>query len=180
MKIALGVILLTFIGFIFYLSRIGARREHFATAALETVVVWVISNMPVGFLWWGALYGKEKGQLDEVLLGLFSGGEVFIYVSAIVAPVVWALMAYFKESHRVFTGLYLMALLIILPFSAFSFQQARLGDSANQSILDVSALMLYCVSIILWFGATVYTRFVESYQPAVAGNSVLNGLRGDR
>lgn len=180
MKIALGVLLLTFVIFIYYLSRIGARREHFAKAALETVVVWIISNMPVGFLWWGALYGKDKDRLDQVWLELLSGGEVFIYVSAIVAPVVWALMAYFKESHRVFTGLYLMALLIILPFSAFSFQQARLAESTNQNILDVSAVMLYCVAMILWFGATVYTRFVESYEPATSGNSVLNGLRGAR
>lgn len=180
MKVALAVLLLIFLCFIYYLTRIGAKREHFTKAALETLVVWIISNMPVGFLWWGSLYGNDKDRFDNLLLGLLNGGEVFIYVSAIVAPVVWALMAYFKESHRVFTGLYVMALLIILPFSAFSFQQARLEGSVNQDVINLSALLLYFVSMILWFGATVYTRFVESYEPSTSGNSVLSSLQGGR
>lgn len=180
MKVALAVLLLIFLCSIYYLTHIGAKREHFTKAALETLVVWMISNMPVGFLWWGSLYGNDKDRLNQLLVGLLNGGEVFIYVSAIVAPVVWALMAYFKESHRVFTGLYFMALLIILPFSAFSFQQARLAGGADQDVINFTALLLYFVSMILWFGATVYTRFVESYEPSLSGNSVLNGLRGGR
>lgn len=180
MTYALIFLLVTFIFFIIYLINIGAKGEHFGKAAVETVVVWVISNMPIGFLFMAAKYNEDENRFKKLIIGMLNGGEVFIYVSAILAPVVWALIAYFRESHRVLTGLYIMSLIIILPFSAFFFQQARLAGNHNSSMLNISAMLLYFASIILWYGATVYTRFVESYEPTTPGNPVLNDLQGGR
>ncbi len=181
MTFALWFLFCVFMLFIYHLVRIGAKGEHFSAAAIETSVVWVISNMPMGFLLWQSLHSNNPDGWKHVLLGLLNGGEIFIYVSAIVAPVVWALMAYFREAHRIFTGLNLMALFIILPLSAFAFQQAKLTVTGPQETLDLSFLLMYCVSMILWFSATVYTRFIESYEPSSAsGNTVLNALQGGK
>lgn len=181
MIITLIILLLMFGCFIYYLTRLGARGEHFSKAATETIIVYFISNLPIMFLAWASLSSNSTNSSDALVLNigsLIKGGEVFIYVSAILAPVVWALIAYFKDTHRILAGLYLLALIIILPFSAFSFQQVRLTENLNQGAIDISALLLYCVSLILWFGAVVYTRFIESYERSDSGNSVLDGLRG--
>ena len=181
MTYALWFLVIVFLFFIFYLVRIGAKGEHFSVAAGETIVVWLISNMPIGFLLWQALHSNNSEGWEHVLLKLINGGEIFIYVSAIVAPVVWALMAYFREAHRFFTGLNLIALFIILPLSAFAFQQAKQAASSPQDTLDLSFVLMYCVSMILWYSATVYTRFIESYEPSTSGgNKVLAGLQGGK
>lgn len=130
--------------------------------------------MPIGFLLWQASRSTSSEDWWHILQKALSGGEIFIYVSAIVAPVVWALMAYFKEAHRFFTGLNLMALLIVLPLSAFAFQQSKQTEMGNQ--LDLSSLLMYSVSMILWYSATVYTRFIEGYQGSSSRNSVLSDL----
>jgi len=179
----LGIVLsVLFILFLLYLISIGAKKEHFGRAALETGLIYIISNMPVWLLMW-AFISKSNNSVTWVrvfdnLETVLNAGDIFIYVSAILAPVVWTLVAYFKESHRVLSALYIISLILILPFSAFAFQQARLVQDVNQVVFNNSALFLYVVSLVLWYGATVYARFVENYKPGAPQNTVLDRLRG--
>ena len=189
MGIIIFISLFVFILLMFYLVNIGAKASHFIRAFVEAIVIYFISNLPIIFLFW-AVYSKsiETAGANNSYMMLVNGGEVFIYVSAILAPVVWALMAYFKEAHRVLSGLYLLALISILTFSAFSFQQARLVDGLNEGVIDNSALLIYFVSLALWFGALVYNRFIETYEgggddndeTGKVDNAILRSLRGLR
>jgi len=181
--IYLGMVLgIIFFVFLYYLVSIGARKEHFGKAALEISLIYMISNLPVWLLVWAFVsrnqHNDEIVGLARYLESVLNAGDIFIYVSAILAPVVWTLVAYFRESHRVLSALYIVSLIIILPFSAFAFQQARLVNEVNQVVFNNSALFLYVVSLVLWYGATVYARFIENYEPGSPHNSVLNGLRG--
>lgn len=182
--IYLGIIIIAmFICFLRYLVSIGARKEHFGKAALEIVVVYAISNLPVWLLIWA--YVSRGNNNDDADIGMstylesvLNAGDVFIYVSAILAPVVWTLIAYFRESHRVLIAIYIVCIILILPFSAFAFQQARLVGEMDQEVFNNSAMFIYFVSLVLWYGTTVYARFVENYEPSSPGNKILKGLRG--
>ncbi len=181
MKIMLLVLLCLFVLFIVHLIHVGARREHFGTAAVEAIVVYGISNIPILALTLVSFLRDNENPYATVISNLkdvMNGGDVFIYVSALIAPVVWVLIARAREAHRVLAGLYWVLLLLIIVFSAFSFQEVRLTENINQNALDFTAIVLYCVSLMLWYGAIVYTRFVESYEPKKSGNSVLDGLQG--
>lgn len=180
MKITLIVLFIFFIIFIGYLHRLGAKREHFIRAVIETFVVYIISNLPIISLILVAFLTDKINtmvQIENNIRAIINGGEVFIYISAILAPVVWTLIAYFRDSHRALTGIYIFILFIMFPFSAFSFQQARLSETLNQNALDISALLIYGISLVLWFGAVVYTKFIEGFEPGIkSGKSVLQEL----
>ena len=168
-----------FIFFAFYLYKIGASTKNFLDATIEILVTYFISNLPMIFLIAGAWLDKSPNKIEVItnnLKNIINGGEVFIYISAVLAPVVWILVAYFKDSHRVLTGIYVITLFSIVPFAAFSFQQARLSSHVDPSALNTSAIILYSISLMLWYGAVVYTRFVGSYSGPTQRNNILKEL----
>lgn len=175
--IILGVILFIFV---YYLFQKGARKEHFGKAALETLIIYVISNLPIWILILVSIYDGTVFDLNSLVVNMnkiLKSGDVFIYISAILAPVAWTVWAYFKDTHRVLMGAYGLALIIVFLFSAISFQQVRLTEVTNQNALDNSAILLYGISLILWYGSVVYTKFIDGYQPNPPSNPITEGLK---
>jgi len=105
-------------------------------------------------------------------------GEIFIYVCAVVGPVVLVMANYNDESKQFPEFLtFILTLGALIFLSVLIFSLHRSGKIENRLITDFGALTLYTLSLLLWYCALLYERVRPDINMAKATQSDANQLR---
>ena len=139
---------------------VDCRRSDYWNAVQEVSISLLWSLMPFWlgtFVVWIIGASVDFWALSSALLASVGNGELFIYTTALMAPILW--MALYeppgfggfptKRTHTVLVSL-------ISVFAAVAFGLQKAGQHLNPTLAFQVSLILFCSSIFLLFLATVY------------------------
>lgn len=168
------LIILALIGVI-SLWHIGVSKHHLFSAMKEVSFIYLFSNLPLIILICFQHSSTKDSPLD-ILIQFFNDGDVFIYTSALIAPVFWLIVAYSKDNFRATNGFLLIVALLIIIFSSVLFGNSTISNTVPINTLNEGYLTLYLCSIFLWIFSVIYKRFLDAFDNEPQKNNVLENL----
>lgn len=167
------------------------RYEIYIESAAEFLTVFFVSNGPFIVLILMHLFGTEKAQPDlstltQVIYSNMQSGEIFIYISALLAPFFWVIIQYHRAKENLpYFAVFLIATGIAYVAGAIVFSMYRLGSIKNAALVSEVSIYFYVFSLIIWYFSLVFAKkLAKSMHPSQRKSGaevLLAGLKkGDR
>jgi len=149
-----------------------ASGKDYAESGKEFAFTWTVSILPIlasvliELLTVGRAPSSSVNLLHMFYANLHTG-EVFIYATAILAPVAFMMYKYNRDEKRFDDHLsFFFVLIVTIGLSAVMFGLQRTGVVKNPSLLDVSGLVLYLLALVVWFLSLIYDNVRLNYNKA--------------
>lgn len=176
--IGIEVLILLFAARCFW--NIGLSRHHIWSAFKEVSFIYFFSNLPIIILLIFEQSSSEQTSLFSSFVELLNDGDLFIYTSALIAPVFWLLIAYSRDNYRPVNGLLMIVAVLLVIFSSIFFKNTSIENSIPTNTLNDGYLALYIYSITIWICSVIYKTFLDSFEPEDDENKILVKLEARR
>lgn len=169
-------------------KRIYESFPEWFDAVLEFLVVYITSNIPYIALVLIHILSTAGTTLDLVTVtGVISSnvvpGELFIYVSTLMAPFVYVMLQYVRAlRHFPLYGLFLGITALVYLYCLIAFSMFKSGTIQNVPFMESVAPYFYLIALILWYFSLVYGRKLSKPEKGMGSNaqSIINQLGGGR
>jgi len=144
----------------------------------------MISNsflaLAVLFHYLGVADADAKYSVQQVVAVLktdWKPGEIFIYVSAVLAPIPYVMYCYHRRGKTMpFYWLFLLSLATVFITCAVIYAYHRTGNIKNEHFLFVSSLVLYFAALLVWYFGLVLQRRLNNMELLDAGEKRANAM----
>lgn len=143
------------------------RLKNWGKALGEILLILFISNIPLlSVLLNSAL---DPGNLDwtRILSAYYSFGKSLIFVSAILAPVIYTLLFRIDKAPKLFVWLYVLGTGFCLWAAGIVYSRELSGIPTDEDVLQSIGWTLIFISLILWFFSRVFENSLASGSPGV-------------
>jgi hypothetical protein len=124
----------------------------------EFAVVYFVGNIPFLFILIDGSLSAKAITLREFLAEEGRPGEILIYVSAFLAPVIFTFLSWYKSANPTWHTTHFLLILACLMLSLYLFVKYRNLNFFENTKIDQVSLFLYLCSLTLWFFSIVYYR----------------------
>jgi Na+/glutamate symporter len=171
----------------------ATRKEH-QDALREFVLIWGSSLLPIiacVAIDYFTHYSVENNlvtnatPIEGLMLRIYSNinsGELFIYVCALIGPVILMLSRYNDERRRFPEYMtFHLAIVVLLMVSCTVYSLSRTEKLKNIALADATALVVYLVGLAIWYSAMIYDRVRPNYAAALDNdaNELQRALEGE-
>lgn len=163
------------------------KYYDYVDALEEFITVYIISNLPfLSIAIYETASTKEATFTIETLINIavenFGSGEIFIYVSTLLAPAVYMMVKYHRaRRHFPLFSLFITFQLIIFLICILFFVMNRSDQIRNIDFVNSWSLVIYIGALIYWYAALVFGRRLEEENPykdqQSGAESILKGLK---
>lgn len=173
-----------------------SRHKHiqyldpFTKTLTEVLFVLVVSNFSLVVAIFVYLVNTSGTSLSLELMATVTKNnvrstEILVYLLAIIAPTLWIMVSNWRaRRHAGFFWLLFFLQILIIIGSSYIYGAAKAGSVANDSFVDVWALICLISTVLCWYATLVYEKKVLSAVDAFPRNSadggddILTELRG--
>lgn len=148
-----------------------AVKEFFINFVFSTIPIWLGGAIIFAL---DRSSAKSWPMLFATVVGTVRSGELFMYSTAMVAPIVYMALKPEKGAPN-FPGQmsHIIGIFIIALISVAFFSIERAGVVADTKITFEISVVLYCVSLALLYLAMVYRNYRTSGAPDASRNQTL-------
>ncbi|GAB3337457.1 hypothetical protein ACFO0E_00980 [Chromohalobacter beijerinckii] len=152
--------------------------KTYGLSMAEFLVTYIVGNLPFLILAFDLSLQKESVGLVGFLAEEGRPGEIFIYISAFLAPVIYTFLAWYKDANMVWHSLYFILIFACLMVGLHLFLRYRSLQFFENDFADMVSLSLYVVSLSLWYFSIVYYRSLQEQNFSKAkSNDVLEKVK---
>jgi hypothetical protein len=168
-----------------------AKKDAHKASFREFSLIWGISILPIlgaiavdvvtGYSVFIGHVGNDTSWLGGFGVRLYDNvkaGEVFIYVSSVMGPVILVMDNYNEGGVRFpeyLTFQITLGLLLLCSVGTFALYRAHVIH--DQHFVDCSAVILYALSLLLWYCALLYEQVRPDRELSEGMQSEANGIR---
>jgi len=122
----------------------------------EFSIVYLVGNIPFLFILIDGSLSAKSITIKEFLSEEGRPGEILIYVSAFLAPVIFTFLSWYKSANPTWHTTHFLLIIFCLMLSLYLFVKYRNINFFENSKIDLVSLFLYLCSLTLWFFSIVY------------------------
>lgn len=150
------------------LLRQETRLEDWGKAAVEVFVVLIISNIAFGFYLAYVALKPDDMDIGSAVRNFYGFGESLVYLSAILAPVLYAVFRNMDGSAKQFFAINIIGILFCLAFAGVLFGQHLFNAPTDQVVFERIGWTLLFVSLTLWFFSRVFENALRNPKPGAS------------
>lgn len=153
---------------------------------VEGVVTYFVSNLPYLFLLFAFFLHTQDARYEgatvyEALASQIRPGEVFVYISTLLAPTVWVMVYHWRARRHAVLFWFLLGFqwLALLP-AAYMYGADKMNAEINEQFATNAAIVIYCITLGVWYFALVFQKKkIDSIggESEESGSDVLRKLR---
>jgi hypothetical protein len=121
----------------------------------------------------------DVATISEVITNNVQSGEIFIYVSALLAPFVYVMIQYVRaRRHFPLYSIFFGVTLLCYGYSIIVFGMYRLGRLENLDFVAATSGYFYLVSLVLWYFSLVFSKklFKPNTEEISGAQKILDNL----
>lgn len=160
---------------VFSLKNYEPTLRTYLMSFWEFLTTYIFGNVPL--IWLAlSISMKKDGNLSIFIEAEGRPGQVLVYISAFLAPVVWSFVSNFKNSTSFWHFTHFVLILLCLLGGIFLFSEYGNQNFYDNPKIDRLALSLYFISLSLWFFSIVYGRALQEKNFSRGGDARDNKL----
>jgi hypothetical protein len=140
------------------------RFDIYIESAREFLWVYLVSNIPFLALVLMHVIGTKGAKADavtivEVISNNVQSGEIFIYISALLAPFVYVMIQFVRaRRHMPLYSLFFILTVACYVYSFLVFGMHRLGRIENHDFVASTSIWFYITALVLWYFSLVFSK----------------------
>jgi len=165
MGISLALTGLVAIVFLIMLLHQGASRTHWLHAAGQILFIWVLSNIPLGFLLIDSSLDPSSKSIFDSIRQQVRMGEAVVYLAAILAPVLFTLLMNYSVSAKVYVMTNIVGVILCVGCASYIYALHIRQAPADTDTLFIITGTLYALCVLIWYFSVVYELIVTNPDP---------------
>ena len=152
--------------------------KTYGLSLAEFLVTYLIGNLPFLILVFDLSLQEKPVSFSGFLAEEGRPGEIFVYISAFLAPVIYTFLAWYKDAKVTWHSFYFILIFACLMIGLHLFLKYRNLQFFENNVADMASFSLYVISLSLWYFSIVYYRSLQEQNFSKAKvNDVLDKVK---